>query len=111
LPLSALPFPSLLTPLPSDGRGEAKGERRVEGKREARGANHTGIALVVRSSTEVINRKSQIANRKSITPFSDGNTTIQTSGPRGRWRQSNARFQDWRGAGTSPSRCQTCRNS
>jgi len=57
LPLSALPFPSLLTPLPSDGRGEAKGERRVEGKREARGANHTGIAFVVRSSTEV-SRKS-----------------------------------------------------
>jgi hypothetical protein len=35
-----------------------KGEDRGEGKREARGANHTGSALVVRSSTEVINCKS-----------------------------------------------------
>jgi hypothetical protein len=35
-----------------------KGEGRGEGKRAARGANHTGIAFVARSSTEVINRKS-----------------------------------------------------
>src|SRR2546426_4355618 len=31
-PLPALPFPSPLTPLPSDGRGEPKGEGRGEGK-------------------------------------------------------------------------------
>ena len=35
-----------------------KGEGRGEGKLEARGPNHTGIVLVVRSSTEVIDRKS-----------------------------------------------------
>jgi len=33
LPLPALPFPSPLTPLPSDGRGEPRGEGRGEGKK------------------------------------------------------------------------------
>src|SRR3989449_10900282 len=51
-PLPALPFPSPLTPLPSDGRGEPKGEGRGEANGDAFWANRVCNYHKIRSSTE-----------------------------------------------------------